>query len=108
MTDGAIRLGLVGVNSLPRHLAGVERMFSVQKLATLIAVTGAVVYGSRLIGRVGEIRRAMARGRSRPEPGARRWVRGESLHHCSRCDVYVSRGAAGNCDQPDCPAPTGA
>ena len=78
-------------------------MFTVQKLAALVAITGTVLYGARLIGRLDELRRAAVRGQGRPERGARRWVRGESLQHCPQCGVYVSRGAAGSCDRPGCP-----
>ena len=76
-------------------------MFTVQKLAALVAITGTVLYGAKLIGRLDEVRRAVVRNRSRPEPGARKWVRGENLHQCSRCGVYVSRGADCRCDRQD-------
>lgn len=79
-------------------------MFSVQKLATLVALAGAVVYGSRLIGRLDSLRREAVRGQSSPDAGARRWVRGESLQHCGVCGAYVSRGAARSCVRAGCPA----
>ena len=83
-------------------------MFTVQKLAALVAITGAVVYGSRLVSRLDDLRRAAVRGKSRPERGARQWVQGESLRQCPLCGVYVSRGAARNCDRSGCPDVTGA
>ncbi|NBC32137.1 MAG: hypothetical protein GVY13_05615 [Alphaproteobacteria bacterium] len=80
-------------------------MFSVQKLAALVALTGAVVYGSRLIGRLDSLRREAVRsGGAAADAGARRWVRGESLRHCGVCGAYVSRGAARSCARPGCPA----
>ena len=80
-------------------------MFTVQKLATLIAVTGAVLYGSRLISRLDSLRREAVRSKagSGAETGARRWVRGESLQHCGACGAYVSRGTARSCARPGCP-----
>lgn len=71
-------------------------MVSLNKLAVLIAVTGAVVYGARLVERVNAVRhRAVSRRAGRGDAAARRWMQGESLKECPSCGVYVSRNA--NC-----------
>jgi hypothetical protein len=76
-------------------------MFTLQKLAVLIAIIGAVWYAFRLADRLQSVRRAAVR---RTGPGGRaQQVAGQTLLPCPACGTYLARGSAGPCGRPDCP-----
>jgi uncharacterized protein len=75
-------------------------MFTLQKLAVLIAVIGAAWYGFRLVERLQEMRRTSAR-RAGGEAAAR--VSRQDLRACSACGTYVAEGAACACGGSDRP-----
>jgi hypothetical protein len=76
-------------------------MFTLQKLAVLIAIIGAVWYAFRLADRLQAARRAAVR-RTGPGDHARQ-VAGQTLLPCPACGTYLARGSAGPCGRPDCP-----
>jgi hypothetical protein len=75
-------------------------MFTLQKLAVLIAVIGAAWYAFRLVERLQEVRRTAA-GRTGHGGGAR--VGRQDLLPCAVCGTYLAEGAAGACSRADCP-----
>jgi|GEM_PF-2017227 len=74
-------------------------MFTLYKLAVLIVIIGALLYGARLAARLGTLTRAVIDTTARP---ARRLPR-HSLVACPVCGVYRSSEEAAPCGRGDCP-----
>ena len=75
-------------------------MFTLQKLAALIAIIGAVWYGFRLVERLQGMRRAAAPPSDGDNPAQ---FGRQELRRCETCGVFVAARSAGACSRPDCP-----
>lgn len=72
-------------------------MFTLHKLAVLIVIIGALLYGARLVARLNAVRRAVIAG-GRPMRLDRR-----DLVECRVCGVYVTSESRMPCGHADCP-----
>ena len=70
--------------------------FSIQKLVFTVLLIVIVLYGKRLISRVGSQTKSMGGG------GGTRPV-GEDTQQCAVCGVYVSALSPASCGRSDCP-----
>ncbi len=70
--------------------------FSIQKLVFTVLLIVIVLYGKRLIGRIGSQSKSVGGGASaRPV--------GEDTQQCAVCGVYVSAHKPSSCGRSDCP-----
>ncbi len=70
--------------------------FSIQKLIFTVLLIVVVIYGKRLIGRIGSQTRSVGGG------GGARPV-GEDTQQCAVCGVYVAAVNPASCGRSDCP-----
>lgn len=70
--------------------------FSIQKLVFTVLLIIIVLYGKRLIGRIGSQAKSVGGG------GGGRPV-GEDTQECAVCAVYVSAHKPSSCGRSDCP-----
>lgn len=69
--------------------------FSIQKLVFTLLLIVVVIYGKRLISRVGSQAKSVGGGGARPV--------GEDTQQCAVCGVYVSALNPSSCGRSDCP-----
>ena len=74
-------------------------MFTLQKLAVLIAIIGAAWYGFRLVERLQGLRRAAAQSSDGDNPAQ---LGRQELRRCETCGVFVPARGTGACSRPDC------
>ena len=70
--------------------------FSIQKLVFTVLLIVVVLYGRRLIGRVGGLSKSVGGSGDAPPVG-------EDTQKCSICGVYVSAADPEACGRSDCP-----
>ncbi len=70
--------------------------FSLQKLILLVLLIVAVLYGRRLIGRVGSLTKSVGGEGGAPPVG-------EDMQKCPVCGVYVAAANPASCGRADCP-----
>ena len=76
-------------------------MFTLHKLAVLIAIIGAAWYGLKLLERLQGMRRAAVRASDGENPAQ---LGRQDLSRCEACGVFVpARGAGSTCGRGDCP-----
>ncbi len=71
--------------------------FSIQKLVFTVLLIIIVLYGKRLIGRIGSQSKSVGDGRAGARPV------GEDTQQCAVCGVYVSAHKPSACGRSDCP-----
>ncbi len=72
--------------------------FSIQKLVFTVLLIIIVLYGKRLIGRIGSQSKSVGGG-----AGAGARSVGEDTQQCAVCGVYVSAHKPSSCGRSDCP-----
>ena len=71
--------------------------FSIQKLVFTVLLIVVVIYGKRLISRVGSQTKNVGGGGGGGRPV------GEDTQQCAVCGVYVSAANPSSCGRTDCP-----
>ncbi len=71
--------------------------FSIQKLVFTVLLIIIVLYGKRMIGRIGSLSKSVGGGGANARPV------GEDTQQCAACGVYVSAHKPSSCGRSDCP-----
>lgn len=77
-------------------------MLSLPKILLLLVIVGAVIYGTRVLGRARKAMRDNAKDGAKDGVSGTRADRAVDMAKCAVCGNYVDP-SAGPCDRADCP-----